>query len=113
MPVLEPWQFVDHISAHVVPGFLRKGAAIELWIPEVLREKNIAVDEWRAEAAALVGPTFTQRVVDIECEVVREPAAQRCLQRVVDHRLLAAQIISAKVAECRIRARTGLPVERI
>src|SRR5215831_8734349 len=113
MSILEPRQFVDHIPARIVPGFLRKRTAIELWIPEVLRKEDIAVDEWRTEAASLIGPTFAQRVVNVECEIAREPPAEGCLQGVVDHRLLAAQVITAQVAECRIRTRARLPVEGV
>src|SRR5215475_1685786 len=113
MSILEPWQLVDDVSARVVPGFLGKRATIELWIPEVLCEEDIAVDERRTEAPSLIGPAFAQRVVNIESEIMREPPAQGCLQCVVDHRLLAAQVITAKIAECRIRAGAGLSVECI
>src|SRR5262249_32992593 len=96
-----------------MPCFLRQRASIEFWIKEILREKDIAVYERRTQTTSLIGPSFPQRVVNIESKVAREPPPERRLQSVVDHRLLTAQVVTAEGTQCGIRPDAGLSVEGV
>src|SRR5437867_1209060 len=111
--VSQPRQLIDHIPAHVVPRFLGKRGPVEFRVPEILRDEYVAIDKGGAESAALLGPSLAQRVMNVEAEIIRKPTPQRRLERVIDHRLLAANVIASRRAQPRVRPHAGRSIKRL